>query len=60
MTFARFVRYENAVKSPPRVFIIINAVRPLNICERRVVFARNVSMDGKLLFRRGYLRENGN
>ena len=36
MTFVRFVRYENA-----------NAMRPLNICERRVVFARNVSMDGK-------------
>ena len=34
MTFVRFVRYENAM-------------RPLNIYERRVVFARNVSMDGK-------------
>ena len=34
MTFVRFVRYKNVVM-------------PLNICERRVVFARNVSMDGK-------------
>ena len=34
MTFVRFVRNENAVM-------------PLNIYERRVVFARNVSMDDK-------------